>query len=92
MFNPITGAGVDLGIANMGYRIKQASLLHQVNGEFLKGIVIMDERDVIHVYPQSCAQYIGTTFIFVADPTTAVVQGYVLKNNNGVSMTFLIDS
>lgn len=84
MFNPITGAALDLGVANLGYRIKQTLLLNQVNTEFLKGLVIMDENEGVHVYPPACSANIGNTYMFVADPNTAVVQGYVLRNNDMV--------
>ncbi|XP_077289149.1 ER membrane protein complex subunit 1 isoform X2 [Arctopsyche grandis] len=93
MFNPITGAALDLGVANLGYRIKQTLLLNQMNSESLKGLVIMDENEGIHVYPPSCSANIGNTYMFVADPNTAVVQGYVLRNEDEqivVEKTWLI--
>jgi ER membrane protein complex subunit 1 len=84
MFNPITGAAVDLGIANLGFRIKQTTLLHQTNAEFLKGIVILDENDSVHVYPPSSSQQVSGMHLFVADSATAVVQGYLLKHEDKV--------
>lgn len=85
MFNPITGAAVDMGIANLGYRIKQTLLLNQMNPEFIKGVIIMDENDKIHVYPPSCSEQINNIFMFVAEPQTAVVQGYSIDRAGDVS-------
>ncbi|XP_067005032.2 ER membrane protein complex subunit 1 isoform X2 [Anabrus simplex] len=85
-FNPFSGQGVDGNdkSVRLGYKVKQSSLLHQPNEQFLRGILLLDDQDKIHVYPEStysvAASVASTTFIFTADPGTGVLAGYALAN------------
>lgn len=89
-FNPITGAALDLGIANLGYRIRQTAFLTTWNTEFLRGIVILDEKDSVHVYPPTSVEQVNSLYMFVADAPTATLQGYVLKRVDKVNYNLCI--
>ncbi|KAL0117773.1 hypothetical protein PUN28_008875 [Cardiocondyla obscurior] len=81
-FNPITGQSLD-GLVKLGYKIKQSTLLHVATDEFLRGILILDARDKIHVYPDSAiavAASLGkNTYLFTADQTTGILSGFSLS-------------
>ncbi|XP_047343681.1 ER membrane protein complex subunit 1 isoform X1 [Vespa velutina] len=81
-FNPITGQPLD-GLIKLGYRIKQSMLLHVTTDDFLRGILILDARDKIHVYPESATTIAASlgknTYIFTADQTTGLLSGFSLS-------------
>jgi len=81
-FNPITGQPLD-GLVKLGYKIKQSMLLHVATDDFLRGILILDARDKVHVYPDSAtavAASIGkNTYLFTADQTTGILSGFSLS-------------
>ncbi|XP_017764681.1 PREDICTED: ER membrane protein complex subunit 1 isoform X2 [Eufriesea mexicana] len=81
-FNPITGQPLD-GLVKLGYRIKQSMLLHVATDDFLRGILIFDTRNKVHVYPESAttiaASLAKNTYIFIADQKTGILSGYSLS-------------
>lgn len=81
-FNPITGQPLD-GLIKLGYRIKQSMLLHVTVDDFLRGILILDARDKIHVFPESATSItasIGKSiYMFTADQTTGLLSGFSLS-------------
>lgn len=84
VFNPITGqplAEPD-GLIRLGYKVKQSLLLHESNKESLRGILLLDNQDNLHVYPESTHSVVvsvaATTFIFTVDVDTGVLVGYSL--------------
>ncbi|XP_011347662.1 ER membrane protein complex subunit 1 isoform X3 [Ooceraea biroi] len=81
-FNPITGQPLD-GLIKLGYRIKQSMLLHVATDDFLRGILILDARDKVHVFPDSAtavAASLGkSTYLFTADQTTGILSGFSLS-------------
>lgn len=84
VFNPITGqplAETD-GLIRLGYKVKQSMLLHESNKESLRGILLLDSQDNLHVYPESTHSVVvsvaATTFIFTVDVDTGVLVGYSL--------------
>jgi hypothetical protein len=94
VFNPITGqplAEPD-GLLSLGYRVKQSFLLNEGGKESLRGILLLDNQDNLHVYPES-AQSVAvamaaTIFIFTADPNTGLLVGYSLAlSTKQVSIT-----
>lgn len=94
VFNPITGqplAEPD-GLIRLGYKVKQSCLLHEANKEALRGILLLDNQDNLHVYPEStqsvAVEVADTTFIFTAEPSTGLLVGYSLAlSTKQVSMT-----
>ena len=84
VFNPITGqplAEPD-GLIKLGYKVKQSLLLHESSKESLRGILLLDYQDNLHVYPESTHSVVvsvaATTFIFTVDVDTGVLVGYSL--------------
>ncbi|KZC03992.1 ER membrane protein complex subunit 1 [Dufourea novaeangliae] len=81
-FNPITGQPLD-GLIKVGYKIKQSILLHVTTDDFLRSILILDNRDKAHVYPESAtamAASLGKNmYIFTADQATGVLSGFSLS-------------
>ncbi|XP_054002778.1 ER membrane protein complex subunit 1 isoform X1 [Hylaeus anthracinus] len=81
-FNPITGQPLD-GLVKLGYKIKQSMLLHVATDDFLRGILILDTRDKVHVYPEGATAIAASlgknTYIFTADQTTGVLSGFSLS-------------
>ncbi|XP_012231716.1 ER membrane protein complex subunit 1 isoform X2 [Linepithema humile] len=81
-FNPITGQPLD-GLVKLGYKIKQSMLLHVATDDFLRGILILDARDKVHVYPDSAtavAASLGkSTYLFTADQATGILSGFSLS-------------
>ena len=55
-------------------------LLHAATDDFLRGILILDDKDEVHVFPQeatSVAVSVGkSTYLFTADRTTGVLSGF----------------
>lgn len=82
IFNPITGQPLD-GLVKLGYRIKQSMLLHLTTDDFLRGILILDARDKVHVYPDSATEVAAllgkSTYLFTADQTTGILSGFSLS-------------
>lgn len=84
VFNPITGQPLTEpdGLIRLGYKVKQSFLLHEGNTESLRGILLLDNQDNLHVYPEStqsiAVKVAATTFIFTADPNTGLLVGYSL--------------
>lgn len=70
-------------MVNLGYKIKQSMLLHVTTDDFLRGILILDARDKVHVYPDSAiavAASLGkSTYLFTADQTTGILSGFSLS-------------
>ncbi|XP_032676304.1 ER membrane protein complex subunit 1 isoform X2 [Odontomachus brunneus] len=80
-FNPIIGQ-LD-GLIKLGYRVKQSMLLHVATDDFLRGILVLDARDKVHVYPDSATAVAATlgksTYLFTADQTTGILSGFSLS-------------
>lgn len=61
-------------------------LLHTATDDFLRSILILDEKDKVHVYPESAmtvaVSVAKNTYIFTADRTTGVLSGFSLSYSN----------
>ncbi|XP_078041863.1 ER membrane protein complex subunit 1 isoform X2 [Augochlora pura] len=81
-FNPITGQPLD-GLIKLGYKIKQSMLLHITNDDFLRIILILDNRDKAYVYPEEATAMVASLgkniYMFTADQTTGVLSGFSLS-------------
>jgi hypothetical protein len=84
IFNPITG-NIERNI-KLGYQVKQVSSLHQLDEEFIRGVILLDTNNNVHVYPDSskklAASLAETTYIYVVDPETSTVEGFSLAYSN----------
>nr|CAD7428539.1 unnamed protein product [Timema monikensis] len=81
IFNPFTGQPTSEGLVKLGFRIKQSSLLHQPNKEFLRGVLLLDDSNNIHVFPESTREVAhniaASTFLFTGE-TNGTLTGYAL--------------
>nr|CAD7196530.1 unnamed protein product [Timema douglasi] len=81
IFNPFTGQPTSEGLVKLGFRIKQSSLLHQPNKESLRGVLLLDDTNNIHVFPESTREVAhniaASTFLFTGE-TNGTLTGYAL--------------
>lgn len=58
-------------------------LLHIATEDFLRGILVLDARDKVHVYPESTTAVAATlgksTYLFTADQMTGILSGFSLS-------------
>lgn len=71
-------------MVRLGYRVKQTLLLHTVSEDFIKGIILMDDKAQVYVYPEStrstALQLAKSTYFFTADPVGDLI-GYSLRHS-----------
>ncbi|BFZ23271.1 hypothetical protein BsWGS_26310 [Bradybaena similaris] len=89
-FNPVSGAlvkghqgqGLDLG-----FKVIQAEMLSEMDAEFLKGIIIVDENIKPHIYPPSSESAILDSpmqfYFHLVLPETGIMTGYRLLASKG---------
>lgn len=82
-FNPITGKVAEGGLVQLDYRIKQLSLLGETEKDFLKGILLLDASNKVHVYPEHAAPLADGMYLYTADLKTAELAGYFVKYAGG---------
>ncbi|XP_056008838.1 ER membrane protein complex subunit 1-like isoform X2 [Ostrea edulis] len=81
-FNPISGEAVDTPSTGqmLNFRIVQAGMLGELDDHFLRGILLLDPNDQVHVFPEKCSSVLKRTyrsqFLFVADRDTGFINGY----------------
>lgn len=77
-FNPITGAPLGV-LTKLNYKIKQTMLLHTMTETFLRSIVIIDNNDEIHVFPENSDSVVASasknTYLFTVDRKTGILTG-----------------
>jgi ER membrane protein complex subunit 1 len=81
-FDPMNGKAVGGGVVELDYQIKQLSLLHEAGGDYLKGLLVLDQNDVPHALPQSYAKAAKGTYLFTADKNTGVMTGFVVDGDD----------
>ncbi|XP_039284689.1 ER membrane protein complex subunit 1 isoform X2 [Nilaparvata lugens] len=83
-FNPINGQPIGDGLHRLGYRAVQSLLLHFVDEQFLKGVVLLDSKGGLHVLPQSqtglVAEHAKSIFFFTANSQSGLLVGYTLAH------------
>lgn len=57
-FNPIDGTPVDGGVRELNFAIRQVSVL-QPGSDFLRGILLLDKQNNVHVIPESAAESVS---------------------------------
>lgn len=62
-FNPIDGSAINDGFTELNYPIRQISVL-QPGTDFLRGILILDRNNGVHVFPESATETVIINFIF----------------------------
>lgn len=84
-FNPISGQPVNGGINKLGFKIQQVSLLHKSGENFLRGILFVDDKNSVHVQPETSLSMVDGFFFYVANKKTGVLTGYQIEYDNNVS-------
>uniref|UniRef100_A0A1B6DQ56 ER membrane protein complex subunit 1 n=1 Tax=Clastoptera arizonana TaxID=38151 RepID=A0A1B6DQ56_9HEMI len=83
VFDPITGLSLDGDMVRLGYHVKQTLLLHILSEDSLKGIVLIDDKNQVHIYPESTKSAVlevaKSTYFFLADPSVGDLTGYTLS-------------
>lgn len=83
VFNPITGGLDDATerVVKLGFKVKQSMLSRHADEDFVKGIILLDEENKIHIYPPSSTKEIkshaSSTYIYDADQS-GVLEGFHL--------------
>lgn len=84
-FNPITGRAAEGGLLELDYQIKQIALLPETERDFVKGILMLDASNKVHVQPKHATPLADGIYLYTADVKTAVLEGYFVKYAGGVS-------
>ncbi|XP_001359799.2 ER membrane protein complex subunit 1 isoform X1 [Drosophila pseudoobscura] len=82
-FNPITGQATEGGLLHLDFKIKQLSLLAETEKDFVKGILIFDASNQVHVYPQHATPLADGMYLYTADVKSAQLEGYFVKYAGG---------
>ncbi|KMZ02092.1 ER membrane protein complex subunit 1 isoform X2 [Drosophila simulans] len=82
-FNPITGKVSEGGLVQLDYKIKQLSLLGETEKDFVKGILLLDASNKVHVYPEHATPLADGMYLYTADVKTAELDGYFVKYAGG---------
>lgn len=86
-FNPISGQAIDKGVLNLDYKIQQASLLHEHGENFLRSILLIDDKNGVHVLPETSLKQVDGFFLYVADKNSGVLTGYLLEYDSAVNVS-----
>lgn len=76
------------------FKIKQSLLLHTATDDFLRSILLLDEKNQIHIIPEEAtpvAVSVGKSmYLFTADQNTGVLSGFSLSySSEKVRSSFL---
>ncbi|XP_017021485.1 ER membrane protein complex subunit 1 isoform X1 [Drosophila kikkawai] len=82
-FNPITGQASEGGLLQLDYKVKQLSLLGETENDFVKGILLLDASNKVHVYPQHATSLADGLYLYTADVKTSELTGYFVKYAGG---------
>lgn len=89
-FNPISGHFVNGGISKLGFKIQQVSLLQQSGENFLRGILFIDDKNGVHVQPETSLSFVKDFFFYVANKNTGLLTGYQIQYENNVSVMITV--
>ncbi|KAK0061557.1 ER membrane protein complex subunit 1 [Biomphalaria pfeifferi] len=90
-FNPVTGAILPRHQSqghDTGFKVLQAEMLVDMDSDFLKGIVLIDDKIKFHVYPPTSKSILQESrmqhFFHLINPDTGFMTGYrLLPNTDG---------
>jgi ER membrane protein complex subunit 1 len=84
-FNPISGQPFNGGVNKLGFKIQQVSLLHKSGENFLRGLLFIDDKNNVHVQPETSLSMVDDFYFYVANKKTGVLTGYHIEYANNVS-------
>lgn len=89
-FNPITGDDINGGLKDLDFALRQITLL-QPGADHLRGILLLDKTNNVHVFPENAAVKAHGTYIYTANKENGIVTGYFVElQNNKVSRIFIL--
>lgn len=65
----------------MDYKIQQLSLLHETESDFLKGILLLDHQNQVHVIPESAAKLAHNIYLYTANKSKGTLSGFLVEYN-----------
>ncbi|XP_011184855.2 ER membrane protein complex subunit 1 isoform X2 [Zeugodacus cucurbitae] len=83
-FNPINGKPAEGGLLKLNYKIKQLTLLAESEKDSIKGLLLLDGQNNVAVYPQYVQEMAHGMYLFTADKSTAVLDGYYVQYADAV--------
>ncbi|XP_067615337.1 ER membrane protein complex subunit 1 isoform X2 [Eurosta solidaginis] len=83
-FNPINGKPAEGGLLKLNYKIKQLALLAESERDSIKGLLLLDAQNNVAVYPQYVQEMAHGMYLFTADKSTAVLDGFYVQFRDGV--------
>jgi hypothetical protein len=88
-FNPISGQPIDKGVVNLDYKIQYASLLHEHGENFLRGILLVDDKNNVHVLPETSLKQADGFFLYTISKPNGILTGFLLEydDKSNVSLT-----
>jgi hypothetical protein len=78
-FNPIVEGSVSGEVQELDYQIQQISLLHESGADFLKGILIIDQNNQVHMEPASSIKQVDKFHFYIANKNTGVLSGFFVE-------------
>ena len=84
-FNPISGQPINGGVTRLGFKIQQASLISKSGENFLRGILFIDDKNLVHVLPETSLSMVDGFFFYIVNKKTGTLSGYQIDYDNNVS-------
>ncbi|XP_004529245.1 ER membrane protein complex subunit 1 isoform X1 [Ceratitis capitata] len=83
-FNPINGRPAEGGLLKLNYKIKQLTLLAESEKDSIKGLLLLDAQNNVAVYPQYVQEMAHGMYLFTADKSSAILEGFFVQYVDGV--------
>lgn len=78
-FNPINGQPLDKGFVELSYPIQQFTLMHRLDANSLKGLLLLDNNNKVHMLPETSAELVNDLYIYTADKNTGAIAGFAIR-------------
>ena len=83
--------GIPFQGLDLGYKVVQAEVMADMDADYLKGIILIDDKIQVHVYPESSSLMLDSSmqmFFHLINPDTGTMTGYRLlaSKSNGLYM------
>lgn len=88
-FNPISGQPIDKGVMNLNFKIQHASLLHEHGENFLRAILLVDDKNNVHVLPETSLKQIDGSFLYIVNKSNGVLTGFLLQHDDKTNVTWI---
>lgn len=79
-FNPLSGQSIDDGgPVKLDFKIQHATLLHAYSDNFLRDLLFIDDKNDVHVRPETSMKHVDGLFLYIVNKQTGILTGYVLQ-------------